>query len=213
MSQDHPCVLCGSDKTQPYYSNENSSYFQCSVCELVFTPKRFHLNNADEKSRYDLHQNNPDDAGYRQFLSTVFDPVEKHLTPNAKGLDFGCGPGPTLSVMFEEKNHTVDLFDKYYAFNPQVFDKTYDFITATEVVEHLDNPGKEFDRLYGMLNPRGVLAVMTGMLSEEIDFSTWYYKSDPTHICFFNQTSMRHLAEKWKARVEFIGRDVTLFYK
>ena len=155
MNQDHPCVLCGSDKTQPYYSNENSSYFQCLVCELVFTPKRFHLNNADEKSRYDLHQNNPDDVGYRQFLSTVFDPVEKHLTPNAKGLDFGCGPGPTLSVMFEEQGYKVDLFDKFYANDRSIFNNTYDFITATEVAEHLNNPGDELTKLFNMLSAGG----------------------------------------------------------
>ena len=213
MNQDHPCVLCGSEKTQPYYSNENSSYFQCSVCELVFLPKDFHLNNADEKSRYDFHQNNPDDVGYQQFLSTILNPVIKYIKPNAKGLDFGCGPGPVLSLMFKDLGYSVDLFDKYYVNNPQVFSQTYDFITATEVAEHLASPGTELQRLYGMLNAGGVLAVMTGMLSEEIDFSTWYYKSDPTHICFFNQNSMRHLAEEWKARVEFIGKDVTLFYK
>lgn len=213
MNQDHPCVLCGSDKTQPYYSNENSSYFQCSVCELVFTPKRFHLNNADEKSRYDLHQNNPDDVGYRQFLSTVFDPVEKHLTPNAKGLDFGCGPGPTLSVMFEEQGYKVDLFDKFYANDRSIFNNTYDFITATEVAEHLDNPGDELTKLFNMLSAGGVLAIMTKILDDQIEFKSWYYKNDPTHICFFSQNTMHHLAKTWGARVQFYGSDVILFFK
>ena len=213
MNQDPSCPLCGSNKTQSYYSNENSSYWQCSNCELVFLAKRFHLNNKDEKSRYDLHQNDSDDAGYRQFLSTVFNPVLKHIQPQAKGLDFGCGPGPTLSLMFEDAGFEVDLFDKYYANHPQVFNNNYDFITATEVAEHLAEPGIELGRLYGMLKPNGVLAVMTGMLHTDIDFSTWYYKSDPTHICFFNQASMKYLAAQWGARVEFIDKDVTLFFK
>ena len=213
MNQDHPCVLCGSDKTQPYYSNENSSYFQCLVCELVFTPKRFHLNNADEKSRYDLHQNNPDDAGYRQFLSTVFDPVEKHLTPNAKGLDFGCGPGPTLSVMFEEQGYKVDLFDKFYANDRSIFNNTYDFITATEVAEHLNNPGDELTKLFNMLSAGGVLAIMTKILDDQIEFKSWYYKNDPTHICFFSQNTMHHLAKTWGVRAQFYGSDVILFFK
>jgi len=213
MNQDHPCVLCGSDKTQPYYSNENSSYFQCLVCELVFTPKRFHLNNADEKSRYDLHQNNPDDVGYRQFLSTVFDPVEKHLTPNAKGLDFGCGPGPTLSVMFEEQGYKVDLFDKFYANDRSIFNNTYDFITATEVAEHLNNPGDELTKLFNMLSAGGVLAIMTKILDDQIEFKSWYYKNDPTHICFFSQNTMHHLAKTWGVRAQFYGSDVILFFK
>ncbi|WP_428087160.1 class I SAM-dependent methyltransferase [Candidatus Thioglobus sp.] len=213
MNQEHSCILCASSQTRPYYSNENSSYLRCLQCELVFLTQSFHLNNTDEKSRYDSHQNNPNDAGYRKFLSNVFKPVEKYIKPNAKGLDFGSGPGPTLSLMFEEKGYQVDLFDKYYANNKAVFTKTYDFITATEVAEHLAEPGQELDRLYGMLNVGGVLAIMTSMLHEQIDFSAWYYKDDPTHICFFNQFSMKHLANQWGATVEFIGQNVTLFYK
>lgn len=213
MNQDQSCPLCAANKTQSYYSNENSSYLQCLNCELVFLPKRFHLNNIDEKSRYDLHQNDAEDIGYRQFLSTVFTPVEQHIAPNAKGLDFGCGPGPTLSLMFAERGYSMDLFDKFYANNPNIFNKQYDFITATEVVEHLDEPEKELSRLYNMLNNGGVLAIMTSMLTKEIDFSTWHYKSDPTHICFFSRTSMHYLAKKWGADIEFFAKDVTLFYK
>jgi len=213
MTQDQSCPLCGSNKTQSYYSNENSSYLQCQNCELVFLAKRFHLNNIDEKARYDLHQNNPNDAGYRRFLSTIFDAVEQHLNPHAKGLDFGCGPGPTLSLIFAEKGYSMDLFDKFYADDPSIFGKQYDFITATEVAEHLQEPGQELSRLYGMLKPGGVLAIMTSMLTKEIDFATWHYKNDPTHICFFNQSSVQYLAKKWGANVEFIGSDIGLFFK
>ena len=213
MNQDYSCVLCDSKDTQLYYSNENSSYLRCSMCELVFSPKRFHLNNTDEKSRYDLHQNNPEDEHYRAFLSRVFNPVMDCIKPGAKGLDFGCGPGPTLSLMFEEKGHSVDLFDKYYANNSDIFKNQYDFITATEVAEHLDEPGKELNRLFGLLNPGGVLAVMTSMLSQEIDFSSWYYKDDPTHICFFSQKTMNYLAKKWGAQIKFYDKDVVLFFK
>ncbi|WPE18735.1 class I SAM-dependent methyltransferase [Candidatus Thioglobus autotrophicus] len=213
MAEIYTCPLCSSKQVWSYYSNENSSYWRCSKCELVFLPKRFHLNNIDEKSRYDLHQNNPNDVGYRRFLSTIFNAVEKHLKPHAKGLDFGCGPGPTLSLMFAEKGYSVDLFDKFYADNLDIFNNQYDFITATEVAEHLQAPGQELSRLYDMLKPGGVLAIMTSMLTKEIDFSTWHYKNDPTHICFFSQTSMQHLAKKWGANVEFVGSDIGLFFK
>lgn len=213
MNQDHSCVLCDSTDAHLYYSNENSSYLRCSTCELVFSPKRFHLNNTDEKSRYDLHQNNPEDEHYRAFLSRVFNPVLDCIKPGAKGLDFGCGPGPTLSLMFEEKGYSVDLFDKYYANNPDIFNNQYDFITATEVAEHLDEPGKELSRLFKLLNPGGVLAVMTSMLSQEIVFSSWHYKDDSTHICFFSKKTMNHLAKKWNAQIKFYDKDVVLFFK
>lgn len=206
------CLLCGSDKTCSYYSNENSSYLHCSKCDLVFLLKRFHLNSVDEKSRYDLHQNSSNDVGYWQFLSAVFNPVKKHINPNSKGLDFGCGPGPTLSLMFESQDHKVDLFDKYYANDERIFSKKYDFITATEVLEHLDNPSFEIDRLFSMLNKGGVLGVMTQLLTNKVDFANWYYKNDPTHICFFSEKTCQYLARKHNAKLEIIGNNTVLFF-
>ena len=207
------CPLCCSDQIRPYSNNEQVNYFSCTECDLVFMPKQFHLNVAEEKLRYDTHQNNPEDSRYRAFLSKVFNPVLKYISSNAIGLDFGSGPGPTLSVMFEEQNFKVDLFDKHYANNPQVFTNKYDFITTTEVAEHLDNPGFELSRLFLMLNADGVLAVMTQMLDQDINFDTWNYKNDPTHICFFSKKTMQYLANQWQAEVEFIGKDVVLFFK
>ena len=44
--------------------------------------------------------------------------------------------------MFEEMGHTVALYDYFYANDPFVLHHLYDFITATEVVEHLHNPAR-----------------------------------------------------------------------
>lgn len=207
------CPLCCSKQSQPYFENKYSNYLVCSECDLVFSPKACHLSSSEEKVRYDSHQNSPEDKHYRQFLSKVFNPVMDFIKPGAVGLDFGCGPGPTLSVMFEEQGYKVDLFDKFYANDPDIFDHQYDFITATEVVEHLDNPNKELTRLYQMLNQGGVLAVMTKILDDKINFKSWYYKDDPTHICFFSQDTMNHIARMWEARIQFYGDDVVLFFK
>jgi len=207
------CPLCNSTHIGAYFSNKDAEYLSCSQCDLVFTPETFHLSDVDEKSRYDSHQNNPKDLGYRAFLSQVLNPVLDYIQPNSKGLDFGSGPGPTLSVMFEEQGYKVDLFDKFYANDQVVFDRKYDFITATEVVEHLAKPGDELNSLYSMLNTNGVLAVMTKMIHNEIDFKSWYYKDDPTHICFFSQTTMKYLARMWGSNIEFYGNDVVLFFK
>lgn len=205
------CPLCQSCDLLPYYQNKKAEYLQCVQCALVFLPTQYHLSVVDEKLRYDTHQNNPEDAGYRAFLSQVFDPVISQISPRDKGLDFGCGPGPTLSLMFEEAGYSVDLFDKFYADNPAVFSKQYDFITATEVVEHLSRPKFELERLLGILTKDGVLAVMTQMISKKVVFSSWYYKNDPTHICFFSKKTMRYLAKLWGVKVVFHGDNVALF--
>ncbi|WP_201340275.1 methyltransferase domain-containing protein [Isorropodon fossajaponicum symbiont] len=107
----------------------------------------------------------------------------------------------------------MDLFDKFYANNPLIFNNHYDFITLTEVVEHFDKPGFELDRLFAMLNDDGVLSIMTNMLNSDTNFEHWHHKNDPTHICFFSQTTMNYLTNKWSAKVRFYGDDVVLFFK
>lgn len=207
------CPLCGSNHIESYFSNKDSKYLICSECELVFSPDEFHLNETEEKSRYDLHRNNPKDERYRKFLSKIFNPVLRCLSPGDVGLDFGSGPGPTLSLMFSEQGYKVDLFDKFYANNESIFNNKYNFITSSEVVEHLGNPGVELNRLFNMLDNGGVLAIMTQMLSSDINFSSWHYKDDPTHICFFSKNTMKYLAKSWQVDVSFYGGDVVLFFK
>ncbi|SSC08970.1 Putative methyltransferase associated with DUF414 [bacterium endosymbiont of Bathymodiolus sp. 5 South] len=205
------CPLCQSQNIAPYYQDQDAHYLSCSHCELVFVAHEYHLSDVEEKLRYDKHQNKPNDSAYQVFLSQVFNPVMVHLKKGAKGLDFGCGPGPTLSLMFEKQGYQVDLFDKFYADNPEVFSNQYDFITATEVVEHLSEPRFELNRLFGLLKKGGVLAIMTQMITKETDFSTWYYKNDPTHICFFSEKTMRYLAQQWGVKVKFFANNVALF--
>ena len=207
------CPLCLSKDTQLYRSDNTREYYQCLACDFVFVPSVFHLSEVGEKSRYDLHNNNSNDADYRRFLSQVTEPLLKRLPRGANGLDFGCGPGPTLSIMLEEAGYKVDLFDKYYVQNSAVFNRKYDFITVTEVLEHLSQPLFELNRLYNMLNPGGVLGIMTEMLSDNTSFLDWYYKNDPTHIGFFNRTSLQQLANAWCAEIEVLSSRVILITK
>lgn len=182
-------------------------------CSLVFVPKTFHLSEKEEKQRYDLHKNDPTDPGYRAFLSRICNPLKARLSKRAHGLDFGCGPGPTLSLMLQEHGHTVDIYDKFYAHNPEVFQREYDFVTATEVVEHLKNPQYELQRLYRLIKPNGILGIMTKLAIDKPAFKNWHYKRDPTHICFFSKTTFEWLGKIWQSKIEFIGADVILIHK
>jgi 2-polyprenyl-3-methyl-5-hydroxy-6-metoxy-1,4-benzoquinol methylase len=171
------------------------------------------LSPAEEKAEYDLHRNSPDDVGYRRFLSRTVEPLAARLAPASNGLDFGCGPGPTLSVMLEEAGHQVALYDPFYANDQSVFKRQYDFITATEVVEHLRRPGEELARLWACLAPGGFLAVMTKRVINRQAFARWHYKADRTHICFFSAQTFEWLAKQWQAGLVFEGKDVAILEK
>ncbi len=207
------CSLCAAPDVVDYWRDRRRSYRQCTRCRLVFVPPEHHLAPSAERAEYDLHQNNPDDPGYRRFLSRLAEPLLERLAENARGLDFGCGPGPALAGMLQEAGHEVSLFDVFYAPDPAVFQRQYDFVTATEVVEHLARPGEELARLWSLLRPGGWLGVMTKLVRDRDAFAGWHYKNDPTHISFFSIATWRWWAAPVDAALTFLGDDVMLLQK
>jgi SAM-dependent methyltransferase len=208
------CPLCGDQGGSDHFHRDRyRDYYRCRRCQLIHVPPSQRLSWNAEKAEYDKHQNSPDDPGYRKFLSRLFVPLNSRLRPASHGLDFGSGPGPTLSVMFEEAGHRVSLFDPSYAPDKEPFTAQYDFITATEVVEHLHDPAADLARLWSILKPGGWLGIMTKLALDEAAFSRWHYKNDPTHVCFFSSETMEWLAGQWQTDLQQIGSDVFLFEK
>ena len=214
----HICPLCGGKDIAPYHRDRVRDYVHCATCQLVFVPPAQHLTEAAEKAYYDLHENNADDPGYRRFLERLFTPLNERLMANAQGLDVGCGPGPTLSQLFEDAGHTVTLYDPFYAPDKAVLAARYDFITLSEVVEHMAAPGRELDALWTMLKPGGWLGIMTKRVRDVEAFKTWHYTQEPTHICFFSEATFQWLSQRWtvqgtRATMHVVGSDVVLLRK
>jgi len=207
------CPLCRNDNLQSYYEGQGRSYLLCNHCDLVFVPKE-QLPGLDvEKIKYDQHQNSPQDSGYRAFLSKLFMPMQKFIESKRYGLDFGSGPGPTLSKMFEESGYKIDIYDIFYAPNEEVFENKYDFITTTEVVEHLHKPREELMRLAGMIKDGGVLGVMTAFRPSKEQFASWYYKNDVTHVRFFTPKTFEYLSKMLDMKIVYINEGVVIFQK
>lgn len=180
-------------------------------CDLVFVPEKFHPTDDEEKTRYDFHSHSLLDSGYRNFLNRLFQPLEKVLPPGASGLDFGCGSAPTLSVLFEEAGFPCANYDLYYANDPAVLETRYDFVTCSETIEHFRRPHEEFEKLLGLLKPGGRLGIMTQLRDDAPEFSTWFYKDDLTHLCFFSKKSFQWLETRYGLRAEFHPHGVVIF--
>ena len=207
------CPLCCSEPIREFAVVDSKIYWRCDVCHLTFLSSESYLSPDDELARYLLHENSPEDCRYRQFLSRLTDYLIPKLQPGAKGLDFGSGPGPTLSVMLEEAGFPMAIYDPYFAPDTRPLEQTYDFIACTETVEHFYQPTVEFDRFDRLLRRDGWLGIMTEMLASDEDFANWWYHREPTHVCFYKQETMTWIANQYDWRVEYPRKNVTLFYK
>lgn len=212
MSRSMHCPLCagaGSD----FHRDRRRAYLRCVRCLLVWVPADFLLSPEQEKAEYDLHRNSPGDPAYRGFLGRLATPLLQRLAPGSSGLEFGCGPGPALAAMLREAGHRVTLYDPFYFPDAGALEGCYDFVTATEVVEHLHRPGAELERLWSLLRPGGTLAVMTKLVRDREAFSTWHYRRDPTHVCFFSRDTWHWWAQCHAASLVFLEADVILLAK
>lgn len=208
------CPLCKSSSDSSFFHRDTlRDFYRCQQCALIFVPPVYFLSPEEEKAEYDQHQNSPDDAGYRTFLSQLFSPMLEKLVPESKGLDFGSGPGPTLSVMFEEQGHRVALYDPFYAPDRNVLGTTYDFVCASEVIEHFQDPEADLQLIWTLVKPGGWLGIMTGMAQGREAFARWRYKDDRSHITFFSVETMEWIARKWQADLFPVAKSVFLFQK
>ncbi len=207
------CPLCSCDTHHLFSRDARRCYRRCFTCKTVFVPPQYFLSSDDERARYDLHTNAPDESGYRTFLRRMLMPMHKRIASGGAGLDFGSGPGPTLCLMFEDLGYRMHIYDCFYADDARVWERSYDFITATEVVEHLHQPYRELLRLWRCLKPDGYLGIMTSRYDDIEDFSSWHYKLDPTHVIFFSMESFLWLSQRWQADLEVIDRDIVILHK
>lgn len=267
------CPLCHNDESvEPRWSvdKRRGAFAKCSTCGMAFATPESHLTAEAEKARYDTHNNDQHDEGYRNFLNRTGKPltwliarsilggnleadfpdgvlqIPESETADAdvaaakqalleastsglvrpwEGLDYGCGPGPTLNLLLEATGVVsipVSLYDLYFHDDPSALyvdcdrnvPRQYDFITSTEVVEHIAQCGEALDQMWSMVRPGGLLAIMTQRTTTLEHFESWWYKKDPTHICFFHESSFRFLSHKWgTARTWFVGKDVVIFLK
>lgn len=204
------CCVCRAPAVLPFMEVEGLSYWKCPHCEARFLDPAQRPSPAQEHAEYLRHQNDVEDEGYRRFLSKLAGPLNERLKPGASGLDYGCGPGPALASMLREAGHEMALYDPFFAPDTAPLSRTYDFVTCTETAEHFFDPATEFDRLGALLKPGGWLAVMTCFQTEDAKFANWQYRQDPTHVVFYREATLRHIASMRGWHCEIPVKDVAL---
>lgn len=207
------CPVCEVFDATLFMRLKEGDYWRCAICMATFIDPRQHPTPEAERAEYHLHQNQAGDAAYRRFLMRLAEPLIRQLPAGCQGLDFGCGPGPTLAQIMREAGHSMSLFDPVFYPDAAVLASQYDFITCTEVIEHFHRPASEFARLDGLLRPGGYLALMTCFQTDDDRFAAWNYRRDPTHVVFYREATIRHLARQYGWGCEIPVRNVALLHK
>ena len=210
MERTAACPVCRAPAPQPFMDVGPQRYWKCETCDARFLDPAQHPAPDAERAHYLTHENDPADPRYRNFLSKLATPLLARVAPRSSGLDYGCGPGPALAAMLREAGHDMALYDPFFHADENALARTYDFIACTETAEHFHRPADEFDRLDTLLRPGGWLALMTAFRPEDNAFANWHYRKDPTHVVFYNETTLRTVADIRGWTCEFPCPDVAL---
>lgn len=214
MSEPAACPLCAHPGLRPIATVGGTEFRACTQCALHMRDPQAWPERQAERAHYALHDNQPDDAGYRRFLQPLFDALVARLPSAAHGLDFGCGNGSALAAMLREAGHRVALYDPLFQPDATALAQRYAFVTASEVLEHLHRPLDTLTVLDSLLEADGWLGVMTGTPPTTVEaFQRWHYLRDPTHVLFYPPETMEWIGAHFGWRVEMPAPNVTLFRK
>lgn len=191
------CPICKSGTEAFEDPQLQKQFFYCPICDCISLDTAYILSAEKEQSLYNNHKNSLENEGYVSMFEKFLDFFWEDLTCKERSLDFGSGPTPVLSYLVEKRGVKVDCYDKFYQPIRCFEDQTYDFITSTEVFEHLDNPIETLTLLANHLKPKGFVALMTLFhANDEAHFLQWWYRRDPTHITFYTPKTVEMLAKK-----------------
>lgn len=188
------CTLCGT-KGDLFNEFDSRRYYNCPDCKSIFMDPQDYLTSQEEEERYKEHNNDINDSRYQEFVAPIVKAVQNDYRPNTLGLDYGCGTGPVITKLLNDKGYKLNLYDPYFADYPENLKVKYDYIVCCEVIEHFYNPKEEFQRLNWLLKPGGAIFMKTEIYDDDIDFDTWYYKNDPTHVFFYSQKTLECIQE------------------
>ncbi len=206
------CPLCQGEASN-FFQNTQHSFSLCSKCFGIFRDRDQFLSLKDEKKRYLNHISSIEDTGYYEFIRPILDEVANNFEKGSLGLDYGCGHTPVLSKHLINKGFEVFEYDPIFFNNPSILKEPYDFIVSCEVIEHFFDPYREFKQLFNLLTSDGKLICKTHPYNKEIDFASWYYKNDPSHVFIYQNETFEWIREKFKIKNVKINDRVITFSK
>ena len=210
------CAICGAAVRAfgeaRLLGNLDVRYFRCEVCEFVQTESPFWLERAYDSA---ITQQ---DLGLVARNLELADRTEAVIRlchdPSGRFLDFGGGYGMLVRLL-RDRGMNFHLYDPHctnlFAGPAQidsVEESVWDLITAFELLEHLENPVQEVERLMRLTD---TMLCSTVLLPDSAPRpGEWHYYGldHGQHISLFTRRAFEVLASRCGAR--FITNGVNL---
>ena len=190
-----PCALCGGARFKPALSCEGFSYVKCAGCGLVqMNPqpapadvrRRYGQSFGNDYLAYEIKNEDAFlDLQKRALADAGFDRIERELmrrggdTPGV--LDVGCATGVLLAFLRERGWRTTGVEispSADYARQQRGLDvrrqnieechfpdETFDMVTASHLIEHINDPGAFLSEVWRVLRPDAYLMLTTPNIS------------------------------------------------
>ncbi len=207
------CPLCLNTKLFTMITGpDKRTYRSCDSCKLIFTDTRYQPTRKEAEKRFKTNKNGIQYPTYLEILKQAFKPDLPFINSSLTGLDYGCGPEPTLSTFLDQEDITCDSYDPI--FFPELPQKQYDFIFSTECFEHFFLPAKEMQQIKKMLKPEGILIVLTELWTNAEAFAKWNNAKDAMHVSFYHRITMDFICTKYGfSIIPSDNPEVTVFQK
>jgi hypothetical protein len=193
-------------------------FFQCENCGFLQTEKPFWLNESYQEAFTVLDVFLADRA--IQFGQVTENVICNYLDTHKTFLDYGGGVGLMTRVMrdkgldfYRQDKYAKNIFAPRFDIEgvPDV-ERNFELITCFEVLEHLESPLEELERVFALGKNLLCSTVLQPSASKD-DLISWYYLGavHGQHISFYTEKSMELIAKQFGCRYYTNGYHLHMF--
>jgi SAM-dependent methyltransferase len=207
------CLICQSQAIHPHLQQSGYQVFRCASCGFQFvapTPSREEL-----AAYYDRAYAVPL-TRYRSHLTRhnrLIADLERWVPQRGKLLEVGASYGHSLAIARARgwQVHGIELSPgaaqyaneqlRVAVLNTDLLDAplpaaSFDAIMLWHVLEHTREPAEQVARLYSLLKPGGILALLVPNINSvgaRLAGRAWPWMCPPAHLWYFSPTTLPRL--------------------